>query len=141
MSKEENKAVTRGFFENVWNQGNFDVMEEFASSDIEVHSASQEFTGVDAYKKYIQAYRNAFPDVKFTIKEQIAEDDKVVDRFTVSGTHKGELKGIPPSGKRFEVMGIGISRLKDNKMAEIWGVFDALGMMRQIGAAPQPKQN
>lgn len=140
MSEEENKAITKGFFEKVWTQGNYEAMEEFTASDIAVHSAWQEFTGVAAYKKYILAYRNAFPDVEFTIEEQIACGDKVVDRFTVSGTHKGDLQGFAPTGKRFKVTGIGISKIKNNKMVEIWGVFDALGMMRQIGAIPPAKQ-
>jgi steroid delta-isomerase-like uncharacterized protein len=133
MSEDENKKVTRGFFEKVWSQGNLDMMEELASKDIIVHSASMEFTGTDAYKKYIMGFRNAFPDIKFTIKEQIAKDDMVVDRFIALGTHKGELWGIPPTGKTFQVMGIGISKIKENKMVEIWGVFDALGLMRQLG--------
>lgn len=140
MSEEENKAITRGFFDKVWSGGNLEVMEELASKDIIVHSAAMEFTGTEAYKKYMLGFRNAFPDIKFTIMEQIAKNDMVVDRFIVRGTHKGELWGIPPTGKKFEVMGIGISRIENNKMVEIWGVFDALGLMRQLGVVPPPKQ-
>jgi predicted ester cyclase len=93
-----------------------------------------DFQGIEAYKKYILGYRKAFPDINFTINGQIAEDDRVVDWFTASGTHKGDFMGIAPSGKHFEVMGIGISRIENNKMVEIRGAFDALGLMRQIGA-------
>ncbi|UCG68052.1 MAG: ester cyclase [Thermoplasmata archaeon] len=140
MPEEENKTIAYQFFKKVWNQGNMDAMQELMINDIKVHTGSQNFMGIDRYKDYILAYRKAFPDVKFTFEDQIAEGDKVVDFFTIREAYKGELQGIPPTDRSFEIKGIAIIQIKNNKMVEIWGVFDALGMMRQIGAVPPAKQ-
>jgi steroid delta-isomerase-like uncharacterized protein len=70
------------------------------------------------------------------IEDQVAEGDKVVTRWTATGTHKGELMGIPPSGKKVRVTGIAIDRLEDGKIVESWSSFDQLGMLQQIGAIP-----
>jgi steroid delta-isomerase-like uncharacterized protein len=84
----------------------------------------------------VTVYRNAFPDVHFTIDEQIAEGDKVVTRWTGHGTHKGELAGIPATGKSATVTGMGVDRIVNGKIVESWGIFDQFGMMQQLGVIP-----
>jgi steroid delta-isomerase-like uncharacterized protein len=92
--------------------------------------------GRQAFKELISGYRNAFPDMKLTIEEQIAEGDVVVTRWTGTGTHKGELMGVAPTGKRITVQGLVISRFRNGKLVEEIENYDALGMLRQMGAVP-----
>ena len=82
----------------------------------------------------------ASPDTRVTIEDLIAEGDKVVCRFTASGTHQGEFMGIPPTGKQFTIMEIRIYRITGWKIVECWGLFDEMGMMRQLGLVPPPDQ-
>jgi predicted ester cyclase len=86
----------------------------------------------------VGTFRGAFPDLKGTPEDQIAEGDKVVMRWTARGTHQGELQGIPPTGRRVTVTGIVISRAAEGKLVESWEVYDALGMMRQLGLVVIP---
>jgi predicted ester cyclase len=81
-------------------------------------------------------YRAAFPDVKITIDDVIAADDKVVLRWHSEGTHRGELEGLAPTGARGSVTGISIDHWKDGKVVESWTEWDNLGLARQLGAAP-----
>jgi steroid delta-isomerase-like uncharacterized protein len=83
-------------------------------------------------------YRTAYPDTKLTINDQIASGDQVVTRWTATGTHQGELLGIPATDKQVKVTGIFIDRVEGSKITESWAEFDALGMMQQLGAIPAP---
>jgi steroid delta-isomerase-like uncharacterized protein len=83
-------------------------------------------------------YRAAFPDLKITVEDQIAEGDKVVTRWTAEGTHDGDLPGLPASGRSSTVTGIGIDRIEGGKIVEAWGNWDTLGMLQQLGAIPAP---
>ena len=85
-------------------------------------------------------YRSAFPDAHFTIEDQIVEGDKVVTRYTATGTQKGELMGIPPTERRVTVTGINITRLDGGKIVEGWTNFDALGMLQQLDVIRAPGQ-
>jgi steroid delta-isomerase-like uncharacterized protein len=87
-------------------------------------------------KQVIAAYRAAFPDVHITIEDLVSEGDKVAERWTMRGTHKGEFAGIPATGKQVTSTGLVIVRIADGKVAEIWGASDQLGLMRQLGAIP-----
>jgi predicted ester cyclase len=82
--------------------------------------------------------RAAFPDLHYAVEDQIAEGDKVVTRYTASGTHQGELMGVAPTGSRVEIRGISITRIKGGKIEEIWESYDALGMMQQLGVVAFP---
>jgi steroid delta-isomerase-like uncharacterized protein len=81
-------------------------------------------------------YLAAFPDTRMVIEDQVVKGDEVVTRWTATGTHKGELMGMPPSGKHVRVAGITIDRLEGGKIVEYWSSFDQLGMLRQLGAIP-----
>jgi steroid delta-isomerase-like uncharacterized protein len=91
-------------------------------------------------KNALRAFRTAFPDFRFTIHEQLADGDKVVNRWTVRGTHRGDLFGIPPTGKAVEFSGISIFRIAGGQMQEAWVERDEIGMMRQLGLIPSPGQ-
>ena len=142
MLTETNKTVSRRFLEEVWNKGNLAALNEIIAKD-HVNSGPGTLpglpTGPEGSKQLVTVYRNAFPDVHFTIDEQIAEGDKVVTRWTAHGTHKGELVGIPATGKSSTVTGINVDRVVNGKIAESWGIFDQFGMMQQLGVIPVPE--
>jgi steroid delta-isomerase-like uncharacterized protein len=136
---EENKAIVRREHEEIWNsQGNLDAADEIYAPNYIGHDPTlpEDIRGVEAARQFAAMYRSAFPDLEFTIEDQIAEGDKVATRLTVRGTHQGELEGIAPTGNRVEITGIVISRIAEGKIAEDWSNFDALGMLQQIGAIP-----
>jgi predicted ester cyclase len=83
-------------------------------------------------------FLSAFPDTKMTIEDQLAEGDKVTTRWTATGTHTGELMGIPATGKAVTVTGFDITRYSGGKSVEHWGQFDQMGMMQQLGVIPTP---
>jgi steroid delta-isomerase-like uncharacterized protein len=136
---EENKALARRWVE-ILTQGNFDVAEEIYAPDFVAHDPAmpEDVRGVEGRKEFYNMYRSAFPDAEITIEEQVAEGNTVATRWTGRGTHQGELMGVPPSGNRAEVVGITISRIEGGKIVEEWDIYDALGMMQQIGAIPEP---
>jgi steroid delta-isomerase-like uncharacterized protein len=134
---EQNKAIVRRSFEEVWTNKNLDALGEFVATDAVDHTRPPELpSGLEGAKQFFAMYLAAFPDTKMVIEDQVAEGDKVVTRWTATGTHKGELMGIPPSGKPVRVTGIQIDRLEGGKIVESWGFFDQLGMLQQIGAIP-----
>lgn len=142
-TEEQNKQVLRRFTEEIWNKGKLDQLDEFVAPNHMNHpaaSAPDLGQGIQAQGQLVSLYRTAFPDAKLTIEDQIAEGDRVVTRWTATGTHRGELFGMPATGKPVKVTGIFIDRLADGKIAESWGEYDALGMMQQVGAAPAPGQ-
>jgi steroid delta-isomerase-like uncharacterized protein len=134
---EQNKAVVRGYMENVLNKGDLAAFDNYASDDVL-------FNNTKGLKQQIpamfQALRAAFPDVHLTIEDQIAEGDKVATRVTFHGTHEGEWRGVPPTGKQVAYQGIAIDRIVNGKVVEMWHEADTSGMLRQIGAAPSPSQ-
>ena len=98
--------------------------------------ATGESKGPQGTRELIEGYRTAFPDIKITVEEQIAEGDLVATRWTAKGTHKGELMGIAPTGKESTVTGVTIDKIKDGKIVESWNNWDTLGMMQQLGVIP-----
>jgi steroid delta-isomerase-like uncharacterized protein len=138
MSAEDNKAKVRRIIEEAWNGGNLAVLDELVAPNCVFHDPSTTFRGPEGIKRYVMMYRMAYPDVHFTIEDLIAEGERVVTRWTVTGTHQGELQGIAPTGK--SVTGIVISRFAKGKVEEDWINFDALGLMQQLGVVPAPGQ-
>jgi len=138
MSTEDNKATTRRFFEEVFNRGNLAVVDEVKSSNYVFHDPGlpEPIRGPEGFKQYIMLFRNAFPDLHSTIEDLIAEGEKVTVRFTYTGTQQGDLLGIPSTGKQVTVTAILIGRFVNDKFAEGWINYDALGMMQQLGVVP-----
>lgn len=134
---EANKIVARRLVEEAFNKGNYGVIEELVAPTIVNHDpATGDETGVDGVRQNIDRYRSAFPDVKITIEEQVADGDLVASRWTATGTHKGELMGIAPTGKESTVTGLTLDKIKDGKIVESWTNWDTLGMLQQLGVIP-----
>src|SRR3954452_7425157 len=135
---DENKAAARAVMD-AFNSGDLDSLDDVVAADAVDHDQYNPFAaeGREGLKKSIAMYRQAFPDLTMTIEEQIAEGDKVVTRWTGTGTHQGELMGAAPTGKSSTVTGIGIDRFEDGRIVEAWGNWDTLGMVQQLGLAPQ----
>jgi predicted ester cyclase len=133
---DQNKAIARRFFDKVW-MGKLDVADELLDASYVGHGLPPGMPpGPEGFKLFVSMYRSAFPDVQYTVEDQIAEGDRVVTRWTARGTHKGELMGIPPTGKQAVVTGISISRFVGGKAVEGWDNWDGLGMMQQLGVVP-----
>jgi len=142
MSEDENKATFRRYVEEVSNEGNFDLADEIFDSYLAHQSdGSTEERGPEDVKRFIGEFRQAFPDFRCVVEDQVAEGDRVVTRWRATGTHQGEFRGIAPTGNRIEVTGIGIFRFSDEgKVVESWDNMDQLGMMQQLGVIPVPEQ-
>jgi steroid delta-isomerase-like uncharacterized protein len=138
MSTEEHKALARRVFDDVLNGRNLDLLDELAASDyIEHNPLPGQRTGIDGIRDRYTIVLNAF-DPHFTVEDVIAEGDKVVLRWTNSGTHVGAFLGIPPTGRSFRIPGIEIWRMESGKLAEHWDVVDVFGQLQQLGLLPQP---
>ena len=135
MSAEETKAASRRVAEEVFNGGNLDLADQLYAPDYVLHDPSipEDLHGPEGIKQYATMSLGAFPDARVTVEDQVAEGDKVVARWTATGTHTGDLMGIPPKGRRIEISGITISRFSGGKIAEDWYQSDDLGMMQQFG--------
>ena len=141
MSTEENKALLRRSVEEVFSaQGDIDVADEIFAPDYVGHNPTdpQDVRGPEGAKGLANMYHSAFPDVRLSIEEQIAEGDRVVTRWIASGTHQDEMMGIAPTGNQVRVEGITISHVHEGKILQEWELFDTLGLMQQLGAAPAP---
>ncbi len=113
------------------------VLDEVLSPDIVIHAPEgPPLHGSQAAREMIRGMRQAFPDMTFEIDDIITEESKVACRWTVRGTHRGEFMGVPPTGKSVEIDGIEIARVEDGKFVEDWLLWDALGLLRQLGALP-----
>jgi len=136
---EQNKAVVRRTFEELWNKGNLQLANELFSPNYAHHDPSTPDVGrgPESEKKRATLYRNAFPDLRLTVEDLVAEGETVVARWSCHGTHKGELDGIAPTGKQITITGVTIVRFENGKMVEGWVNWDALGMMQQLGVVPE----
>jgi len=128
--------------EEVFNAGNLEVVDEIVSQDHVHHDPAmpEEGHGREHAKEFASMYRSAFPDLHVEIEDQIAEGDRVAIRWVASGTHEGDLMGINPTGRRVRLVGMTIERIADGQIAETWEIYDALGMMQQVGAIPSPEE-
>ncbi len=133
---EANKALVRRPLEEAYNKGNLDVIDEVYAADYtwpidkpQTHSSAE-------FKQHVAEVRAAFPDIHITAEDMIAEGDKVVTRWTIIATHKGEFMGVPATGKKVAGTGILITRIADGKIAGDWENSDQLGLMQQLGVYP-----
>ena len=141
MSTEENKALVRRFYEEVFNKKNLAAIDEFLDPQIIEHALPPGLpTGSEGSRQFIGMYLAAFPDLYLTTEDLIAEGDEAVARFTLRGTHTGQLMGVPPTDTQVTMTGIQIVRVADGRIAENWVNFDALGMLQQLGVIPAPGQ-
>ena len=136
---EHNKKLVRETFEAIWNRGDFAAFDECFAADYVGHSTA-ELEGLESARQFVASMRSAFPDFQYTVEDEIAEGDRVVNRWTVSATHEGEFQGIPPTGKPVRITGISIYRVADGRLVEGWTSADMLGLLQQLGAMPTSRQ-
>ncbi len=136
---EGNKNLVRRLFEEVWNKGNLQVTDDLFTPNYSHHDSSTPDVGrgPESEKKRATLYRTAFPDLRLTVEDIIAEGETVVARWSCRGTHKGDLNGIAPTGKRVNITGISIARFTNGKMSEGFVNWDALSLMQQLGVVPE----
>lgn len=128
----DNKALASRFYE-VFNQGNFDALDEFVASDYVDHNpAPGQAAGREGLKQALIPFKKAFPDMQIRVEDAIAEGDRVVMRLKAVGTHQGEFLGNSPTGKRVEIDAIDIWRAAGGKLVEAWHLEDLLGLMQQL---------
>ena len=140
MSAEENKTIVRRFWD-VWEEGNIDLVDELLAPDYTNHSPGtpDQPTGPEGVKGVVAMFQSAIPDLRVVVEDMIAEGDKVAVRYTLEGTHEGELFGVPPTGQRLSIKSISVERVSDGKIREHWRITDTLDMMQQLGVIPAPE--
>lgn len=133
--EERNKNLVRKAIEEIYNQGNYAHIDEIVLNDFVIHSLNpnREIHGPEGARNFVIALRTAFPDIRFIIKDQFAEGDKVVTHLIAEGTHHGNFQGIPPTGKSFMVSAIEINYIKNGKVSECWSNLDELSLLQQLG--------
>lgn len=137
MSDAETKALARRSWEIV-SERNPDGLEEVYTAETVLHEPDQDLHGVEEAKRYLSTYTSAFPDMSVTVEDVIAEGDKAVTRWTLRGTHRGEVEEFgPPTGKPVELEGITIHRIGGSRIVEEWERYDNLSVMQQLGLAPE----
>lgn len=136
---QDNARVVREFVDVVITKGNIEAASHYAWEDVvEQVPLPGQGPGLDGLKDILRAMRTGFPDIVFSIQEQIAESNKVASRFEWTGTHNGEFLGIPPTGRPVRVWGVVIDRLEEGRIKDTRIIMDTLGLMTQLGVLPAP---
>ncbi len=134
------KEIVRLYREDLWNHGNLRTASQILDENCVYHFndpiTSTLGTGPERAMKEVLLYREAFPDLLFTIEDLFAEDDRALVRWTLRGTHEGELFGVPPSKMKITVTGMDMYRVSEGKIQECWTNWDTLGFMQQLGLEP-----
>ena len=136
---EANKAVVQRYIDEIQNGHNLDAIAEVFAEDFIDHTASGGGAfvgGLEGLRQGYESFLTAFPDLHATVEEMIAEGDKVVAYKTLTGTHAGEWLGMPPTGHRVEFRIISIYKVKENKLAEFWGLQDEMALRQQLAGNP-----
>ncbi|SKC14125.1 ester cyclase [Dyadobacter psychrophilus] len=134
MTLEENKKFMSNFIEEVINKKNLDAADDLVAADFIEHLPFPgQGPGREGLKFAINAMLTGFPDMNWTVQEQIAEGETVVTRFTWTGTHDGAFMGIPPTNKKVEVWGVVIDVVRDGLFAESRIIMDTVGLLQQVG--------
>lgn len=136
---QNNSNIVRRFLTEVLNQGKIDSAGEFFWEDmVEQVPFPGQGPGLGGLKDVLRGMRAAFPDMHWTVEEQIAEGDKVVTRFEWTGTHRGEFLGVPATGRPVKVWGMVIDRMEAEKIRDTRIIMDTIGLMMQLGVFPPP---
>ena len=139
MSAEENKALLRRWIE-AYNERDLEAEAAVLAPDYVAHvpAAPGPLEGLEAWRQFSGSFADAFPDIRLTIEDIMAEGDRVAARVAFRGTHSGEFQGIPPTGKEVAFSSIEVNRVREGKVEEHWVELDLLGLMQQLGAIPEP---
>ncbi len=138
---EDNKATARKFYDEVWNEGKLATLDQIVAADCHLHDPvfPSLAPGRDSLKKHVQMCKNSFPDLRFTIDDEIAERNEVVIHWTGRGTHKAPFLGIQPTNRKAAVSGTSIFRLSGGKIVECWSDWNLLSLTEQLGVSVAPK--
>jgi len=136
--QEQNKSLVRRIFEEGINQNKQGVFDELIALSYVNHDIPAPTPGLQGFKMVIGMFLAAFPDMRVTIEEELAEGNKVITRGYFTGTHQGDFQGIPPTGKQIKVKYIDIWLVENGKLMENWVRLDELGLMQQLGVIPTP---
>jgi len=141
---KDNKNLVRRLFQEFWNGKNLAIADVIIAASFLDHVPGRPPelpAGPEGFKLWGSALHAAYPDTHYTIDDMLAEGDKVVSRWTAHGTHQGALMGIAATGKHVTVTGITIDRIARDQVVESWTIFDALGMLQQLGVVPLPEEH
>jgi steroid delta-isomerase-like uncharacterized protein len=133
----DNKKVVQRFMEECWNQGKLNAISELVADNCRIHDPvfPSLTSGAQNLRNHIETCRRAFPDLRFTIDDTIAERDEVVHHWTGTGTHKGDFLGMHPTNRKATVSGTSIYKLQGSKIVEQWSHWNLMSMMEQLGMA------
>ncbi len=137
----DNKALIRRYFQEVLSKGDIKVVDEVLAPDVVVQTPSymaEPLRGREAVKQWFSDLRRAFPDLQFTLGEEVAEGDRVASSFRLTGTHRQDYMGLPATGRKISLTGVDLFRISSGKIAEVRIYYDTLGLMQQLGVVPAP---
>ncbi len=135
MSEQANRDLIVRHFEEIFNRGNLDFVDEAYTDDAVIHDAIVPGvpSGPKGVRQYLRTYAGPVPDIHFEVTELIADGDMLAAHWTASGTHKGALLSLPPTGKHMEAEGVSIYRMEEGRIAEAWNYWDVIAMLRSVG--------
>ena len=134
---EQYKTAARNFIEKGLNQKEMTALDEYFSPRLTDHALPPGLpVGLEGRKMFASALLAAFPDLRVEVEDLVAEEEKLVTRYSVRGTHKGDLMGIPPTGKEVSISGTAIDRFENGQSVEHWEIIDQLNLMQQLGIVP-----
>jgi steroid delta-isomerase-like uncharacterized protein len=139
---DHNAALVRRWFDEIWNRGNVDAVDELLAPGGVLHDPSMDDVvalEAEAFKAHVRAMRHAIPDIRFTIEFAMETDEHVAVRVTATGTHTGHGLGIEPTGRSFRVAGMVMAHVRDGRFVEGWNHFDLLGLFGQLGVVVRPR--
>jgi len=138
---DQNKELARRYYEECWNQGKIERLDQFVAKDCRYHDPAfpSLTSGIEALRNHITMSRNAFPDLRFSLDDIIAERDEVVVHWTARGTHQGQFMGLAPTRKNASVSGTSIYRFKNQKIVEQFADWNLLTLLEQLGVATAPR--
>ena len=136
---EANKELVLRWFEEVWNKGRAEAIDEMFAEEGVAHGLTDEqgnpsLRGPSAFKIFFRKFRDAFPDIRVVVEDAIAEGDKVAARCTVRGSHQSDSLGFAATQRPMEITGMSSVRIQDGKIVEAWNNFDFMSMFQQLGA-------
>jgi steroid delta-isomerase-like uncharacterized protein len=139
MQASQNTRIVLDLLESGWNRGDMAAIDRaVAEGHIEHEPDGTDEVGRGHFSETVHTYRAAFPDMRIWVDDQLADGDRVVIRWTASGTHRGDLNGIPATGRTAKVSGVYIHKLADGQITESWTMFDQIGLLVQLGVLVLP---
>ena len=130
-------ALVRAYLDEMWNLHDLSVFDRFVAPEVRYHGPRGPAKGYDDYRRMAKAFFEGIPDLHFTVEEAVEAGGLVALRIRITGTHAGDWRGVPATGRRVDVQGRPWFRVRDGRVVEVWSLFDELGAMQQLGAVPE----